>query len=70
MIMYTQSQDFVYSKSGYRAYSRTEWKYDSKRHFGFNTGILFLDNGQTFNVSLRCVRDVDVDADGNIIENN
>ena len=54
----------------YRAYSRTEWKYNDGRHFGFNTGILFLDNGQTFNVSLRCVRDVDVDADGTIIENN
>lgn len=69
MIMYTQSKDFVYNpSSGYRAYSRTEWKYNSKRYFGYNSGILFLDNGQSFYVSLRCVRDVDIDANGNIIE--
>ena len=70
MIMYTQNKDFVCYNDGkfYRAYSRTEWKYNSKRYFGFNQGILFLDDGQEFDVSLRCVRDVDVDANGNIIE--
>lgn len=72
MIMYTQNIDFVrYTDNNntlYRAYSRTEWKYNSKRYFGFNQGILFLDHGQEFDVSLRCVRDVDVDANGNIIE--
>ena len=70
MIMYTQNKDFVYYNDGklYRAYSRTEWKYNSNRYFGFNQGILFLADGQEFDVSLRCVRDVDVDANGNIIE--
>lgn len=72
MIMYTQNKDFVrYTDSNgkiYRAYSRTEWKYDSKRYFGINQGTLFLDNGKAYDISLRCVRDVDVDANGNIIE--
>ncbi|WP_294480202.1 fimbrial protein [uncultured Bacteroides sp.] len=72
MIMYTQSPDFVnYKKENgtlYRAYTRTVWKYNSNRHFGINQGILFLDDGQSFNVSLRCVRDVDADSQGNIIE--
>lgn len=73
MLMYTQDKNFVNytDQSGklYRAYSRTEWKYNENRHFGFNEGILFLDSkGSEYNVSLRCVRDVDVDANGNIIE--
>lgn len=72
MIMYTEDPSFVhYTKNNgtlYRAYTRTEWKYNENRHFGFNAGILFLDSGQTFNVSLRCVRDVDADSEGNIIE--
>lgn len=68
MIMYTQGKEFVYTANGYKAYSRTEWKYNSGRHFGINAGGLFLDSGQLYDVSLRCVRDVDVDAHGNIIE--
>lgn len=75
MIMYTQNKDFVrYTNSDgtmFRAYSRTEWKYNPNRHFGFNEGILFLDNSSAkYNISLRCVRDVDVDTNGNIIEDN
>lgn len=72
-IMYTQDQNFVAKFSGknivFRAYSRTEWKYKSNRYFGFNN-TLFLDDGQSYDVALRCVRDVDVDSDGNIIEDN
>lgn len=71
MIMYTQDIGFVSSKAnGTRAYSRTWWKYNTNRHFGYNVGILFLDDGQSFDISLRCVRDVDVDSYGNIIEDN
>lgn len=75
MIMYTQNKDFVrYTNSDgimFRAYSRTEWKYNPNRHFGFNEGILFLDNSSAkYNISLRCVHDVDVDTNGNIIEDN
>ena len=72
MIMYTQDKNFVYYPDGKiycRAYSRTEWKYDRNRHFGYNAEILFLDTyKKEYKVSLRCVRDVDVDANGNIIE--
>lgn len=81
MIMYTQNVNFVHytnksDKKMYRAYSRTEWKYKRDRHFGYNkdnegNDLLFLDNAsQTYNISLRCVRDVDVDTNGNIIEDN
>lgn len=69
LVMYTQKEGFVISPTGYKAYSRTEWKYNRKRHFGYNDGALFLDTyDKTYKVSLRCVRDVDVDANGNIIE--
>lgn len=72
MIMYMQSADFVRyfkdHKNYVRAYTRTEWKYNANRHFGYNEGILFLDSGQSFDIALRCVRDVDVDANGNIID--
>lgn len=76
MIMYTQDINFIrYTKNGgwynddidYRAYTRTEWKYNKARHFGYNNGILFLDQPTSYNISLRCVRDVDVDSNGNII---
>ena len=82
MIMYTQDIEFIrYTKviepshwwekeerTDYRAYTRTEWKYNSQRHFGYNDGILFLDQPTSYNISLRCVRDVDVDSYGNIIQ--
>ena len=72
MIMYTQNSEFVYDKTQQaRGYTRTEWKYNSKRHFGYNAGILFLDEvNRSYKVALRCVRDVDVDANGNIINDN
>lgn len=72
MIMYTQNSEFVYDKTQQaRGYTRTEWKYNSKRHFGYNDGILFLDEvNKSYKVALRCVRDVDVDANGNIINDN
>ena len=68
MIMYIQNPEYVY-KNGYRAYSRTEWKYNGNRHFGYNDGILFLDQyNYKYDISLRCVRDVDIDSNGRIIE--
>ena len=76
MIMYTQDINFIrYTKNGgwynddidYRAFTRTEWKYNKARHFGYNNGVLFLDQPTSYNISLRCVRDVDVDSNGNII---
>lgn len=82
MIMYTQNIEFIrYTKvikpshwwedekrTDYRAYTRTEWKYNDQRHFGYNDGILFLDQPTSYDISLRCVRDVDVDSYGNIIQ--
>lgn len=68
MIMFLQSVDNV--KSGiYNGFTRTHWKYNKARHFGrSNDNLLFLDQNDNYNRTIRCVRDVDVDANGNIIE--
>lgn len=80
MIMFLQDPNFL--KDGdYRAFSRTHWKYDktptikgTDRHFGLNGNLLFLDcdNGAStkYNRIIRCVRDVDIDEKGNIINDN
>ena len=72
MIMFLQDPNFV--KDGeYRGFTRTYWKYDKNRHFGLNGDLLFLDGngGETnYNRTIRCVRDVDVDSKGNIINDN
>lgn len=69
MIMFLQNESNVMN-GNYAAFSRTHWKYDSDRHFGLDSGQLFLDchdKNTKYNRTIRCVRDVDVDANGNII---
>ncbi|ADV43891.1 DUF4906 domain-containing protein [Bacteroides helcogenes] len=69
MIMFLQNESNV-KDGGYAAFSRTHWKYDSDRHFGLDSRQLFLDchdKNTKYNRTIRCVRDVDVDANGNII---
>lgn len=68
MVMYLQNKGNVLN-GAYNGFSCTHWKYDVNRHFGYSSNTLFLDPGlPKFNRTIRCVRDVDVDASGNIVE--
>lgn len=73
MLMFLEDLDYVKTPNNVGAFTRTYWKYNNARHFGFNpvngANVLFLDaaNGSYYR-TIRCVRDVDVDANGNIIE--
>ena len=69
MIMFLQNANNVIN-GNYRGFTRTHWKYDKDRHFGCNGSLLFLDGNKgvkDYDRTIRCVRDVDVDTNGNII---
>lgn len=68
MIMYLQNRGNVMDGT-YTVFSCTHWKYEKSRHFGFDGRSLFLDPGiSRYYRTIRCVRDVDVDINGHIIE--
>ena len=66
MIMFFQSSNNVINGKQ-RGFTRTHWKYNESRHFGLNGLLLFLDNNGNYDRTIRCVRDVDVNANGSII---
>ena len=66
MIMFLQNASNVINNNN-RGFTRTHWKYDESRHFGLNGLLLFLDNNGDYDRTIRCVRDVDVNANGSII---
>lgn len=68
IIMYLQNRTNLVNGT-YTAFSCTHWKYDPNRHFGYDGRSLFLDPPVSkYYRTIRCVRDIDVDINGNIIE--